>query len=178
MASSVALTEPERWSMATETLFNYPSLAIPATDPTVALLIGASFLTNTEINANLRKKLLEIRTPSSPTNVDSEEKDTAQTPQENNTRMDMGVHEKGVTILLRSLSLGMSWFALSIPLSLALYWLTSGVFSVAQTTLLGLLSNKEAKHYVKNDIEKLRERRVDEYRRFEERAKFAKSRRR
>lgn len=178
VASSVALTEPDRWSMATETLFDYPSLAIPATDPTIALMIGASFLINTEVNSNLRRKLLEIRTPSSPTDVDSEQKDASQTPQENNTRMDMGVHEKGVTILLRSLSLGMSWFALSIPLSLALYWLTSGLFSVGQTTLLGLLSNRDAKNRVKNDIELLRERRVDEYRRFEERAKFAKSKKR
>ncbi|TIB70527.1 hypothetical protein E3Q16_03030 [Wallemia mellicola] len=177
VASSVALTEPEKWSLATETLFDYPSLAIPATDPTVALLIGASFLINTEINSNLRKKLLEIRTPSSPTNVDSEQKDVSQTPQENNTRMDMSVHEKGVTILLRSLSLGMSWFALSIPLSLALYWLTSGVFSVGQTTILGLMSNRDAKNHVKNDIERLRDIRIQEYRRFEEKKKYAKLRR-
>ncbi|TIA99375.1 hypothetical protein E3P92_02444 [Wallemia ichthyophaga] len=186
VASAVALTQPHTadggHGLAEESLslpfLDYPSLALPATDPTVALMIGAAFLTNTEITTNLRRKLLEIRTPPSNTGVEDEQKDSAQTPQENNTRMDMGVHEKGVTILLRSLSLGMSWFALSIPLSLALYWLTSAVFSVGQTTILGMLANRDARNHVKNDIELLRDHRVQQYRLAEQKANLAKSRRR
>ena len=159
-----------------ESFFHYPSLALTATDPTLALAIGASFLISTEVNANLRKTLLKIRSPISTNNVDNDNRDTSQTPQENNVRMDESVHEKGITILLRSLSLGMSYFALNIPVSLAIYWLTAGVFSVLQTSFLGLKSNNEARNHIKNSFEHLRDIKVAEFRRKEERMKYSKLR--